>query len=126
MFELSSRRRTQEEEMPKKAAGRKPKEINYCQLRYLYIIEKKSCKDIAKHFKVSISTIYKRLKETGLLPTPMPGAETTKDDCRKCIYSGSSSGDVYCNYLSIVGHSRGCSARACTVMEKKKKSTRQQ
>lgn len=40
---------------------------------------------------------------------------TKREQCRKCIYRGHNFlfGGLYCNYLSIVGHSRQCPARAC-------------
>lgn len=49
------------------------------------------------------------------------GNNADRKKCKTCMYRGKSTG---CNYIEIVGHSRGCSVDECNVYVKGKRLDR--
>lgn len=99
------------------------KELSYWILRDLYVTQKKSVKKIARFLDISVSSAYKYLKIFGLMESDI-APNTTKEDCKKCKYSGKLSDGLICNYLHITGELRNCSPRHCLVFEKKERKKR--
>ncbi len=64
---------------------------------------------IAKHFGVSASAVSSWVKSYY--------AKKNNRKCPTCKYREKSGRAGNCNYMAIVGHSRGCSAENCTVYE---------
>lgn len=78
-----------------------------------------SRQEIADAMGVSYPTVTRWLKDCGLTtvtPTKREPALTGKK-CSTCKYRDGQPGRGSCNYLSITGHSRGCSPEDCTVYE---------
>lgn len=78
-----------------------------------------SRQEIADAMGVSYPTVTRWLKDCGLTTVPpekKKPAQTGKK-CSTCKYRDGQPGRGSCNYLSITGHSRGCSPEDCTVYE---------
>lgn len=103
-----------------------------------YVIEGKSNKEIAELMGVSVGTIKNWVHENGLTgfrtrgggrkePQRGYGYNSDRHLCRSCRYrDGLATARGGCNYLAIVGHSRGCSVENCNVYEKGKKVTKKE
>lgn len=102
------------------------------------MIDGKSNKEIAEMMKVSVGTIKNWVYENGLTgfrtrggkrkePRHVDGYNSDRHLCRSCRYrDGLATARGGCNYLSIAGHSRGCSVENCNVYEKGKKATKKE
>ena len=103
-----------------------------------YVLDGKSNKEIAEMMKVSVGTIKNWVHENGLTgfrtrgggrkePQRGYGYNSDRHLCRSCRYrDGLAATRGGCNYLAIVGHSRGCSVENCNVYEKGKKVTKKE
>lgn len=103
-----------------------------------YVIDGKSNKEIAELMKVSVGTIKNWVYENGLTgfrtrgggrkePQRGYGYNSDRHLCRSCRYrDGLATARGGCNYLAIVGHSRGCRVENCNVYEKGKKVTKKE
>ena len=103
-----------------------------------YVIDGKSNKEIAKLMEVSVGTIKNWVYENGLTgfrtrgggrkePQRGDGDNSDRHLCRSCRYrDGLATARGGCNYLAIVGHSRGCSVDNCNVYKKGKKVTKKE
>lgn len=103
-----------------------------------YVIDGKSNKEIAELMKVSVGTIKNWVYENGLTgfrtrgggrkePQRGDGDNSDRHLCRSCRYrDGLATARGGCNYLAIVGHSRGCNVENCNVYEKGKKVTKKE
>lgn len=103
-----------------------------------YVLDGKSNKEIAEMMKVSVGTIKNWVYENGLTgfrargggrkePQRGYGYNSDRHLCRSCRYrDGLVTARGGCNYLSIAGHSRGCSVDNCNVYEKGKKVTKKE
>ena len=103
-----------------------------------YVLDGKSNKEIAELMKVSVGTIKNWVYENGLTgfrtrgggrkePQRGYGYNSDRHLCRSCRYrDGLATARGGCNYLAIVGHSRGCSVENCNVYEKGKKVTKKE
>ena len=103
-----------------------------------YVLDGKSNKEIAEMMKVSVGTIKNWVHENGLTgfrtrggkrkePRHVDGDNSDRHLCRSCRYrDGLATARGGCNYLAIVGHSRGCSVENCNVYEKGKKATKKE
>lgn len=103
-----------------------------------YVIDGKSNKEIAELMKVSVGTIKNWVHENGLTgfrtrgggrkePQRGDGDNSDRHLCRSCRYRDRlATARGGCNYLAIVGHSRGCSVENCNVYEKGKKVTKKE
>lgn len=98
-----------------------------------YVLDGKSNKEIAEMMKVSVGTIKNWVHENGLTgfrtrgvgrkePQRGYGYNSDRHLCWSCRYRDRlATARGGCNYLAIVGHSRGCSVENCNVYEKGKK-----
>jgi hypothetical protein len=100
--------------------GRKKKTLTYYDVKELYITQSWSIKRIAEYYDMSIPTAKRELIRMGLIVTPET-PNTTKQDCKKCIYRGCSNDKtnsvsmlLTCDYILVTGHSRGCPPEHCT------------
>ena len=103
-----------------------------------YVLDGKSNKEIAEMMKVSVGTIKNWVYENGLTgfrmrggkrkePQHVDGNNSDRHLCRSCRYrDGLATARGGCNYLSIAGHSRGCSVDNCNVYERGKKVTKKE
>ena len=103
-----------------------------------YVLDGKSNKEIAEMMKVSVGTIKNWVYENGLTgfrmrggkrkePQHVDGNNSDRHLCRSCRYrDGLATARGGCNYLSIAGHSRGCSVDNCNVYKKGKKVTKKE
>ena len=100
--------------------ARKQIDMNYFQLKDMYILRKMPVGKIAKFFNVSNTHIYKHLKRFGLIENENIIRTTKEEHCKKCIYRGklTITGEVMCNYASVVGSLRNCSPRHCEYFQK--------
>lgn len=106
------------------------------------MLDGKSNKEIAELMGVSTATVKNRICENGLTGLRKQGGNHKKSDtqkietigmnidrhlCRSCKFrDGMAAVRGGCNYLVIVGHSRGCSVENCNVYEKGKKVTKKE
>lgn len=107
--------------------GRKKKTLPYYEAKDLYITHGWSVEQIAKHYGITYATAKRELVRMGLYVTPET-PNTTKQDCKKCIYRGclhnstdSVNTHLTCNYILITGHIRGCPIEHCTHFTEGKK-----
>lgn len=103
-----------------------------------YVLDGKSNKEIAELMEVSVGTIKNWVYENGLTGFRTRGGgrkEPQRGDgdnsdwhlCRSCRYrDGLATARGGCNYLAIVGHSRGCNVENCNVYERGKKVTKKE
>lgn len=103
-----------------------------------YVLDGKSNKEIAELMEVSVGTIKNWVHENGLTgfrargggrkePQRGYGYNSDRHLCRSCRYrDGLATARGGCNYLSIAGHSRGCSVDNCNVYKKGKKVTKKE
>lgn len=102
------------------------------------MLDGKSNKEIADLMEVSVGTIKNWVHENGLTgfrtrgggrkePQRGDGDNSDRHLCRSCRYrDGLATARGGCNYLAIVGHSRGCKVEECNVYERGKKVTKKE
>lgn len=74
----------------------------------------KSITEIAKETGVKYNAVWNQVKkQTGSVPLKAEN-NTDREKCKSCMYRDTKKG---CDYISIVGHSRGCSVSNCTVYQ---------
>lgn len=71
-----------------------------------------SAKEISEKTGIPYGTVYYNMRR-GEKAGMGPNADRKK--CKTCQYRGIKNG---CDYIEIVGHSRGCSVESCTVYKK--------
>lgn len=74
-------------------------------------------KEISKELGLTYNTVYYLMSKPKKVSSvkKSSGSNADRKKCRTCMYRGKKNG---CDYIEIVGHSRGCSVEECTVYEK--------